>query len=57
MKDGHYSYREEVPKIIKTEGYKGLFKGFWATAWRDVPGWAMYFYSYEGLKNLLLKKK
>jgi solute carrier family 25 carnitine/acylcarnitine transporter 20/29 len=31
---------------------RGLFKGFWATFWRDVPGWAVYFYAYEGLKKL-----
>jgi len=53
----HYSYREEVPKILKQEGYRGLFKGFWATACRDVPGWAVYFYVYEGLKKMIFRSK
>ena len=29
-----------------------MYKGFWATFWRDVPGWGVYFYAYEGLKVL-----
>jgi hypothetical protein len=41
--------------IIKNEGYKGLFKGFWATFFRDVPGWAVYFYAYEALKAVARK--
>ena len=53
----HYSYREEVPKILKQEGYRCLFKGFWATACRDVPGWAVYFYVYEGLKSMIFRSK
>ena len=38
--------------IIKNEGYRGIMKGFWPTFYRDVPGWAVYFYAYEGLKTL-----
>ena len=26
-------------------------RGFWATGWRDVPGWAVFFGVYEGLKE------
>lgn len=44
------SYREMVPEILKTEGYRGLYRGFWATFWRDVPGLGFYFYIYEYLK-------
>ncbi len=51
-KDSNYTYRSQIPQIIKNEGYKGLFKGFWATFFRDVPGWGVYFYAYEGLKAL-----
>ena len=29
-----------------------MYKGFWATFWRDVPGWGVYFYAYEALKVL-----
>ena len=32
-----------------------MYKGFWATFWRDVPGWGVYFYAYEGLKVLVSK--
>ena len=27
-----------------------MFKGFWPTFFRDVPGWAVYFYAYEAFK-------
>ena len=30
----------------------GFYKGFWATFWRDVPGWAIFFYAYEAFKNI-----
>ncbi|TNV77299.1 hypothetical protein FGO68_gene3304 [Halteria grandinella] len=50
QKGGKYTYREQLPLLLKSEGPRGLFKGFWATFWRDVPGWAVYFYAYEGLK-------
>jgi hypothetical protein len=29
---------------------KGLYRGFLITAFRDIPGWAIYFSSYEKLK-------
>jgi hypothetical protein len=44
------NYREYIPKIIKNEGYQGLYKGVWATFWRDVPGLGLYFFSYEYFK-------
>ena len=34
-------------QLVKNEGYRVLFNGYWPTFWRDVPGWAIYFYSYE----------
>ena len=30
----------------------GLYKGFGALMLRDVPGWGVYFYSYELLKDM-----
>ena len=45
------SYRVLLPHILKNEGYRGLFKGFWATLLRDVPGLGFYFYTYEFLKK------
>ena len=43
-------YREEIPKLIRGEGYAGLYKGFGALLLRDVPGWGVYFWCYEYLK-------
>lgn len=54
-KDGHASYRTLIPEIVKAEGYKGLFRGLSVQALRDVPGWGIYFYSYEVFKVLIYK--
>ena len=29
-----------------------MYRGFWASAWRDIPGWAVYFWAYDILKDL-----
>ena len=44
-------YRKEIPKLIRNEGFLGLYKGFGALMLRDVPGWGVYFLSYECLKR------
>ena len=44
------SYLNETKQVLKTQGIKGMYRGFWAAAWRDVPGWAVYFYAFEFLK-------
>ncbi|TNV77046.1 hypothetical protein FGO68_gene14896 [Halteria grandinella] len=49
------SYRKLVPKIISEEGYKGLYRGCFVQAMRDVPGWGIYFYSYEVFKHLMYR--
>eukprot|EP00347_Sterkiella_histriomuscorum_P001228 403372837 len=49
------SYKEFIPIIYEKKGIKGFYQGYWATFWRDVPGWAIYFYSYEALKNYFYK--
>lgn len=51
MRDKHLTMREVVPHLIKNEGYLSLYKGITATLLRDVPGWGIYFYSYEVLKQ------
>jgi len=35
---------------MSEQGIRGLYRGFWACAARDTPGWAIYFSSYEWLK-------
>ncbi|CDW82871.1 UNKNOWN [Stylonychia lemnae] len=48
-------YREFIPDLLKKQGPFGFYKGYWATFWRDVPGWAIYFYSYEAQKQFFQK--
>ncbi len=43
----------EIKRITQGEGKLALYKGFWATFWRDVPAWGAFFYSYEFLKKKL----
>lgn len=38
--------------IYQCEGFRGVFRGLGATALRDVPGFALYFLSYEYLMRL-----
>ncbi|CAF4848692.1 unnamed protein product [Pieris macdunnoughi] len=35
--------------VIRTSGYRGLFRGFGITVLRDSPGFTMYFISYEAM--------
>ena len=44
-------YTKAIPELLRTEGWSGLYKGFGALMLRDVPGWGVYFYSYEALKE------
>lgn len=45
------SYIAETQAILRQQGLSGLYRGFWASAWRDIPGWAAYFGSYDYLKS------
>jgi hypothetical protein len=47
------SYRKLIPLIVKTEGYRGLYRGFVIQAMREVPSCGIYFYSYEVFKNYI----
>jgi solute carrier family 25 carnitine/acylcarnitine transporter 20/29 len=49
-KEAFPQYKRDFNQIVKNEGYPALYKGFWATMWRDVPGWGVYFWAYEYLK-------
>lgn len=50
QKENNFRYSSEIRSILKSKGIMGLYTGFWASAWRDVPGWAVYFAAYEWLK-------
>lgn len=39
-------------KLLRTEGFfNGVYKGMFALLLRDVPGWGVYFSTYEFLKR------
>ena len=44
-------YGRAVMDLMRTEGFGGLYKGFGALMLRDVPGWGVYFATYEILKT------
>lgn len=58
-KTGKIKYLPEIKLLLRQQGLQGLYRGFWATAWRDVPGWAVYFASFEQLKiyNAIINDK
>lgn len=37
--------------IYRNYGMQGLFRGWWATAWREVPAFGLYFSVYDYLKD------
>ena len=43
--------------IFKEQGFKGFFRGFAATVYRDAPSYGVYFTSYHFLKSHLLPKE
>lgn len=47
--NGSMSYMEEIKSLYKCNG---MYKGFWAMFWRDVPGFAAHFLIYEQIKSL-----
>jgi solute carrier family 25 (mitochondrial carnitine/acylcarnitine transporter), member 20/29 len=44
-------YSVEVPKLVRNEGFLALYNGTWAALYRDVPGWAVYFWAYAACKE------
>ena len=49
--EGSLSYIAETKAILRQQGIAGMYRGFWASACRDIPGWAVYFAAFEYLKN------
>ena len=45
-------YRIAIPRLMRQEGFWGLYKGFAAFAMRDIPGWGVYFYAFAFLKRV-----
>merc|ERR1712039_361388 len=40
---------------VHTHGIRGLYHGWWATLFREVPGGAIYFACYDYTKHKLMK--
>ena len=51
-KTGNLNYIDELKNITEKEGLIGIYRGFWATAIREVPAYAIYFGVYDSLKNV-----
>ena len=49
-RDGKLNYPREMRHILSTQGPCGMYRGFWAFALRDIPGWGVYFSAFEKLK-------
>lgn len=45
-----------VAVILREEGVRGLFRGMWALALRDVPCYGLYFLPYELTVRMLTDK-
>jgi solute carrier family 25, member 39/40 len=41
---------QEFRFIVKTEGFRSLYRGLWPTLWRDVPFSAIYWFVLEKMK-------
>lgn len=47
------SYRQEIKLIYRKEGLAGFTRGYSGMIVRDVPGFAIYFGSFEAFKTML----
>ena len=45
--------RSAMQDILKTQGLRGLFAGFWPTTLRDAPTAGLFLVSYEQTRRLL----
>lgn len=50
----HRTTREAVRSIVRLDGARGLYAGFWSTIARDIPFDACQFVMYEHLKGELM---
>uniref|UniRef100_A0A9J8BQ01 Solute carrier family 25 member 45 n=1 Tax=Cyprinus carpio carpio TaxID=630221 RepID=A0A9J8BQ01_CYPCA len=59
-KSGGNKYRGPIhciAVILREDGVKGLFRGIWALALRDVPCFGLYFLPYELICSMLTEKQ
>lgn len=56
VKEGKLKEMKSIWRIIKELGFTGLYKGFAATALRDIPFTVMYFGLYAKMRTPLIEK-
>ena len=50
-KQKNISYRKEIGRIYRNEGFAGFFNGYTGMLLRDAPGFGWYFFTYELFKR------
>lgn len=51
------SYLHLIKSLYKENGFRSIYRGFWATFWRDVPMFGAFFFIYEYLSKSLINEK
>ena len=51
------SYSGLIKSLYNENGIRSLYKGFWATFWRDVPIFGAFFFIYEFLQKEFIDEK
>lgn len=51
QRQGKIKYFPMIAKLYHQQGVSGIYRGTWAMALRDGPGWAIYFAIYQYLKE------
>lgn len=46
-KEGSMNYMNECKTIIRSQGFKGMYCGFWGQALRDMSRWGVSFSMFE----------
>ncbi len=49
------SYSGLVKQLYNENGMRSIFKGYWATFWRDVPMFGAFFFIHDFLCRKLIK--
>ena len=49
------SYTKLIRKLYQERGIKALYRGYWATFWRDVPTFGAFFFVYDYLSRLFIR--
>jgi solute carrier family 25 carnitine/acylcarnitine transporter 20/29 len=50
------SYAGLIKELYSERGIRSLYKGYWATFWRDVPIFGAFFFIYEYLNKMFIKE-